>query len=246
VKKALVIGCSMGYGLASRISLAFGMKAATLGVMFDIANLIPENGGYAAKLATTNAGGYIRSITPEISVFEGGNKVLGATVGLTSENPAVAKVENGTISAVSVGETIVTVNYNGNETDISVTVEKPTFVSEGKLLIEAGDLAEITYSEALAGKFVGATIDGNDVADSFTGNTLVLDKLKIDKLPLDAYGDGKELIVETDEAYYSSVADVYTLVIETVEDYNRMGELSKAAGASDVVYAAFAAPRKQD
>lgn len=35
VKKALVIGCSMGYGLASRISLAFGMKAATLGVMFD-------------------------------------------------------------------------------------------------------------------------------------------------------------------------------------------------------------------
>lgn len=35
VKKALVIGCSMGYGLASRISLAYGMKAATLGVMFD-------------------------------------------------------------------------------------------------------------------------------------------------------------------------------------------------------------------
>lgn len=35
VKKALVIGCSMGYGLASRISLAFGMGAATLGVMFD-------------------------------------------------------------------------------------------------------------------------------------------------------------------------------------------------------------------
>lgn len=35
VKKALVIGCSMGYGLASRISLAYGMKASTLGVMFD-------------------------------------------------------------------------------------------------------------------------------------------------------------------------------------------------------------------
>ncbi len=35
VKKALVIGCSMGYGLASRISLAYGMKAATLGVMYD-------------------------------------------------------------------------------------------------------------------------------------------------------------------------------------------------------------------
>ena len=34
-KKVLVIGSSMGYGLASRISAAFGMGAATLGVMFD-------------------------------------------------------------------------------------------------------------------------------------------------------------------------------------------------------------------
>ena len=34
-KKVLIIGSSMGYGLASRISAAFGMGAATLGVMFD-------------------------------------------------------------------------------------------------------------------------------------------------------------------------------------------------------------------
>lgn len=34
-KKVLVIGSSMGYGLASRISAAFGCGAATLGVMFD-------------------------------------------------------------------------------------------------------------------------------------------------------------------------------------------------------------------
>lgn len=34
-KKVLVIGASAGYGLASRISAAFGCGAATLGVMFD-------------------------------------------------------------------------------------------------------------------------------------------------------------------------------------------------------------------
>lgn len=34
-KKVLVIGSSMGYGLASRISAAFGCGASTLGVMFD-------------------------------------------------------------------------------------------------------------------------------------------------------------------------------------------------------------------
>ncbi len=52
VKKALVIGCSMGYGLASRISLAYGMKAATLGVMFDKAgsgNKTGTSGWYNTK-----------------------------------------------------------------------------------------------------------------------------------------------------------------------------------------------------
>ena len=34
-KRVLVIGCSTGYGLASRIALAFGNSASTLGVMFE-------------------------------------------------------------------------------------------------------------------------------------------------------------------------------------------------------------------
>lgn len=34
-KNVLVIGCSTGYGLASRISLAYGAKANTLGIMFE-------------------------------------------------------------------------------------------------------------------------------------------------------------------------------------------------------------------
>ncbi len=34
-KKVLVIGASMGYGLASRISAAYGCNAATIGVIFD-------------------------------------------------------------------------------------------------------------------------------------------------------------------------------------------------------------------
>lgn len=35
VNNVLVIGCSTGYGLASRISLAYGTKASTLGIMFE-------------------------------------------------------------------------------------------------------------------------------------------------------------------------------------------------------------------
>ena len=39
-KKVLVIGASTGYGLASRITAAFGCHAATLGIMFEK----PSNG----------------------------------------------------------------------------------------------------------------------------------------------------------------------------------------------------------
>ena len=35
VKKALIIGCSTGYGLSTRIAAAFGAGASTLGVAFE-------------------------------------------------------------------------------------------------------------------------------------------------------------------------------------------------------------------
>lgn len=51
-KKVLVIGASMGYGLSSRISAAFGIGAATLGVIFDRAasgNRTATSGWYNTK-----------------------------------------------------------------------------------------------------------------------------------------------------------------------------------------------------
>ncbi len=217
----------------------FTVNVKTAGVTLDIANIAPENGVYTAKLATTNAGGYIRSIKPEMTVYEGGNEVENATIALESKNPAIAKVENGVISSVSVGETTVTANYNGNEFIIRVTVEKPTFVQSEKLLIEVGNLEDITYADNLAGTFINAKIGDVEVGSSFSGKTLVLDNAKLNKMPVSAYGEDKELIVETDEAYYLSPADVYTLVIRTVDDYNRMPELSKAAESSEQLYGGY-------
>lgn len=61
-KKVLVIGSSMGYGLASRISAAFGCGAATLGVMFD-----KEGGG--SKTGT--AGWYNTKAFEKFAAAEG-------------------------------------------------------------------------------------------------------------------------------------------------------------------------------
>src|SRR5690606_19520635 len=67
-KKVLVIGCSTGYGLASRITAAFGSGAATLGVCFEKepSETKTATAGYyntaAFHEAAQNAGLYARTI----------------------------------------------------------------------------------------------------------------------------------------------------------------------------------------
>lgn len=61
-QKVLVLGASAGYGLASRISAAFGCGAATLGVIFDK----PASGG-----RTASAGWYNTAAFEEFSALEG-------------------------------------------------------------------------------------------------------------------------------------------------------------------------------
>lgn len=61
-KKVLVIGASTGYGLASRIALAFGMHADTLGIMF-------EREGNGRRTAT--AGWYNTKAFEEFATAEG-------------------------------------------------------------------------------------------------------------------------------------------------------------------------------
>ena len=51
-KRVLVLGCSAGYGLASRISAAFGAGAETLGVSFEKA---PSEGKRPARATTATA-----------------------------------------------------------------------------------------------------------------------------------------------------------------------------------------------
>lgn len=53
-KKVLVIGASTGYGLASRISLAFGCSAATVGVIYDK----PAAGGRTASAGWYNTAAF--------------------------------------------------------------------------------------------------------------------------------------------------------------------------------------------
>lgn len=61
-KKVLVIGASMGYGLASRIAAAYSCQAATLGIVFDKA---------AKEKRTATAGWYNTAAFEEFAVADG-------------------------------------------------------------------------------------------------------------------------------------------------------------------------------
>lgn len=81
-KKVLVIGASTGYGLASRITAAFGMGAATIGVLFDKEASGKRTGtpGYyntkAFDKAATEAGLYTCSINGDAFSVEIKNQVI--------------------------------------------------------------------------------------------------------------------------------------------------------------------------
>lgn len=70
-RNVLVIGCSTGYGLASRVVSAFGYKANTLGVMFEKepTERRPASAGWyntvALEQAATDAGLYARSLNTD-------------------------------------------------------------------------------------------------------------------------------------------------------------------------------------
>ena len=81
-KKVLVIGASTGFGLASRISSAFGSDAATLGVFFEKE---PSEGKTASpgwynsaafEVEATKAGLYAKSINGDAFSNEVKNKAI--------------------------------------------------------------------------------------------------------------------------------------------------------------------------
>lgn len=86
VKKALIIGCSTGYGLASRIALAFGAGAATLGVAY-------ENPASGKRTAT--AGWYNTAAFEKTAAARGlfAETILGDAFSREIKNEVVARLK---------------------------------------------------------------------------------------------------------------------------------------------------------
>lgn len=200
------------------------------GVVFDVANLSPSNGGYVVQLSTYDVDDYRTAITPVVNVTENGQTAFDVAVNYVSDDNNVATIADGQIVAVSAGTTKVRGTYKTSGFVIDVSVTKPLLsaVATNKT-VEVGRLADITFDRQLEGELTSATIGNYQVGTTINDGKLVLDRNKLEAMPVSNYGENVALFVETDIVRYSTEIDLYTLVVKSKQDYMSIGTLSKAA-----------------
>lgn len=210
-------------------------------IVLVVNNVGFDENGYHVDLSTLTTGnGESTSVTPQITAYKNNKVTAVGSVTWKSENESVAKIDGNSIASVSEGVTQVTGScVVGDKTFsvvISVNVYRPVIELADKLVIETENLSSVTLTGDFKGISEGVTLN-NEAVGAFDGqsNKITFDK---EKLPKSAknMGEDCDLIIETSLARYSVKADIYTKIISTKEDFDKMAETSKACGENASVW----------
>lgn len=216
------------------LSAAVNVSVIDAGIVFDVTNLTPTAGGYGVELSTYAIDDYLTAITPDVKVAENGQTMDNATIDYTSDDEQIATIVDGQIVAAGSGTTKVRGTYKTSGFVIDVSVTKPLLsVSAVNKTVEAGRLSDIVFDRQLAGELTSATIGNYPVGSTINDGKLVLDRNKLEEMPVSEYGENVTLLCETTRARYRAEIDLYTLVVKSKQDYMSMGALSKAACKND-------------
>ena len=212
------------------LSVAVDVSVVDRAILFDVTNLAPVEGGYAVGLSTYAVDEFSTSVTPKVNVDDNGQTIVDAPVEYVSDNEDVVKVSDGSIVAVSTGSAKVRGTYKTGSFVINVTVSKPTIdVVAANKTVEAGKLRPVAFDRMLEGELLSAKVGNYDIGASIEDGKLLLERNKIEEMPVSHYGEDVQLTVETSLLKYRTNIDLFTLVIKNKQDYMSMGALSKAA-----------------
>ncbi len=209
----------------------------------SIANLEPAEGHYKVSLSTVANPSNEEDkvfLLPQTTIYNRGEAIADAEITWTSANPDVVAVENGSFKAVAEGETEIYGVYNraGEELNVLIkaSVYRPQIILGEKATVEVENLSAIHVSEALEGEVKRVMLHGETVG-TYTKITRTVD-LDKNKLPVSAalMGEDKEFVIETDRAYYIQQANIYTMVIDTKEELDMMGDIAKACNPSGLLW----------
>ena len=211
-------------------------KIITVTVTDNVTFTLSKN---SVNLAVSTPPGtdYIVSDTITASVIDNNETISNPTIEWSSENEKVATVENGTITAVGVGSTVVNAVYTSKANipfrlTVHVNVVLPEIELAGRQVIDLNADAEETVSVDLNGSGISADevvkvaelvngVVSSPVDFTVSGTSLVFNK--------DDLRTGEKVFrIETDLAAYVSDVIIATKIFYTPEDIDNMWKYAAA------------------
>ncbi len=209
-------------------------KLVTVNVVEAILSLNVENEAFTSgengfEVALTLGDAATESLTiGKVNLYRNGVNQGEASVTWSTDDGEFATVENGVITAKKAGSATLTgtAQYNGRDVSVTVTV---------KVVKGAVELQDTTITvETVAGKIaIPAAVQGT-VQKITIGGVVVREAKEIgvqggqadflkEKMPTDMreYGENKKIIIETDKVVYTIPANVYTMVIDSKEEFDQ-------------------------
>lgn len=195
--------------------------------VIDVPGLDISSGGYSLTIYALAYGNFSDFFELDPTVYSGGSEVIDPPVVWSVDDENVVRAENGRITAVNVGSTVVTGTYGTAAVEINVEVKRTEIPLMQTVTVDVSRLKPIVLDNPPAAVITDALFKGRSVFGSYSGGTLTLDASGISKTA-EGLGDGKLSLV-SDKADYLIDASFYTMVINDAGDLNAMKAMADDA-----------------
>lgn len=215
--KTTITVSAVVYGIP--LSASAAVNCANDKVVFTVDGLELGTVGYAVDLVLVTAEGLDKELAPDMTVTENGSEVDLSEVEWSSADETIAIVKDGgVITAVSLGSTLVKAEYNGNGMYFEVNVTAAEIVADSVFAIEYDKDGKFALTDEIEGKVTSVSVDNTEILLSFDEEKRIVET---DCSLINGYGE-KEIVLLTDLAKYTATAEVYTMIIRTADDLDRM------------------------
>lgn len=212
------------------------VKVCNLDISFEVTGLTPSAGAYVANVALVDTESDSTTCDIDVRVYNKGTLVADAVIEWTNSDDTKATISGNTVTAVAEGETLLVGRYDNNDIKVMVNVYRPEIELAERVTLESA-VGSFTVESSLAGTITGARLGGKEIASSVDGTTITVNKAS---LPTKAEEMGEqELVIDTDKAVYTTVADVYTKVLRTADDVMAWNEYAYAADPDNTYWGGY-------
>ena len=223
-----------GYEASKIITVTVKENTYSLGIAHK--DIVTVGDGYAVDLTLGNEDTNKVTFGDAYLAVNGAESSEKVAVNWTLDNDN-ATFDNGTLTAVKAGTAVLT----GTATykDKTLTVKLTASIAKGQETIDDTDTLEVATATSFA---IPASVEKGEVEKIYFGDVVVFDKSAgvsslagnvvtfNDKTSLpvkdEDLGLGKELKIETNLVVYTMSVDVYTMIIDTVEELDSWQEVA--------------------